>query len=86
MHMSKQKAAGLGNRGRLLAAGEAFAVPHEYSTRSEPALQEPICVRTDRAYEEARRLAIHHAALAERFITEAEALKDLARALKSEAP
>ena len=79
------KAAGFAGMGGFGVGGEALW-PQFYSTRSEAALQEPIYARTERAYEQARRLATHHAALAERFCTEAEALKYLARALRCEAP
>ena len=86
MHVTagKQRAADGGHLWAALGNGEA-CVPHDYFSIGDGSMQEAMCAKAERASDHARRLAARHLAQAERFLGEAEQLKALARALKSEA-
>ena len=86
MHMTagKEKAAGFAGMGGFCVGGEALW-PQLDSITSDGSMQEAMCAKAERASDHARRLAARHLAQAERFLGEAEQLKALARALKSEA-
>ena len=81
MHMTdlgKQRAADGGHLLAALGNGEA-CVPHNHSSTSPAEKQAAISKRLASDYTRAQVLAAHHIALAERFVSEAEALKDLLR-------
>ena len=82
--LGKEKAAGFAGMGGFCVGGEALW-PLDHSSISDGSMQEAMCAKAERASDHARRLAARHLAQAERFLGEAEQLKALARALKSEA-
>ena len=82
--LDKEKAAGFAGMGGFCVGGEALW-PLDHSSISDGSMQEAIYAKAERASDHARRLAARHLAQAERFLGEAEQLKALARALKSEA-